>query len=147
MNMKKGQKLYVAYGSNLNLEQMAGRCPSAQVYGRGTVNDYKLVFNRVASIEPEPNAKTPVAVWIIDDACEKALDRYEGYPWLYRKEDIEVQMHDGETVKGVVYIMNESRRQLPSMGYYGTIAQGYEDVGLDRTFLTDALTECYQSVK
>ena len=26
-------KLYIAYGSNLNLPQMAGRCPTAKVVG------------------------------------------------------------------------------------------------------------------
>ena len=28
-------KFYIAYGSNLNLEQMANRCPTARVVGAG----------------------------------------------------------------------------------------------------------------
>ena len=46
-------KLYVAYGSNLNLEQMARRCPKAKVVGIGNLKDYQLTFRRVATIEPE----------------------------------------------------------------------------------------------
>ena len=38
------RKKYIAYGSNLNLEQMAVRCPTAQVAGRGEIRDYELLF-------------------------------------------------------------------------------------------------------
>ena len=37
-------KLYVAYGSNLNLSQMAYRCPSARIYGAGQLNNWELVY-------------------------------------------------------------------------------------------------------
>ena len=100
-------KLYVAYGSNLNLEQMAFRCPTAKVYGKGEIKDYKLVFYKFASIEKCKGSKVPVGVWIIDDECERVLDIYEGYPIHYRKEMIDVVMHNGKTVKAMVYIMND----------------------------------------
>ena len=138
--------LYVAYGSNLNLGQMAYRCPTAEVFGRGVIDNYELVFNRVASIERKDGAKVPVAVWSIDDECEKSLDRYEGFPWMYRKEDIEVVMEDGRKVKGLVYIMNDDRRELPTQSYYDVIANGYEDVGLDRKYLRNAVERCYKEV-
>ena len=34
-------KLYLAYGSNLNLEQMANRCPTAKVVGNSKINGYE----------------------------------------------------------------------------------------------------------
>lgn len=38
MHMKKIRaKYYIAYGSNLNLEQMARRCPTAKVVDRKSV--------------------------------------------------------------------------------------------------------------
>jgi hypothetical protein len=37
-------KLYIAYGSNLNLTQMAKRCPTAKVLGASEIKDYALVF-------------------------------------------------------------------------------------------------------
>jgi len=40
--MKK--RLYVAYGSNLNLKQMSHRCPTAKVYGKGKLKRYRLLF-------------------------------------------------------------------------------------------------------
>ena len=52
------ERLYFAYGSNINLDQMAYRCPAAQVVGPVVLEDYKLLFrgnargNGVATIAP-----------------------------------------------------------------------------------------------
>lgn len=40
----KKEKLYIAYGSNLNLEQMAHRCPTAQVVGASMLKNWRLMF-------------------------------------------------------------------------------------------------------
>ena len=36
--------LYIAYGSNLHLDKMAKRCPSAKIVGTSEIKDYKLTF-------------------------------------------------------------------------------------------------------
>src|SRR6056297_1279094 len=104
------KRLYVAYGSNLNLEHMRFRCPTAKVVGKGILNNYRLLFkgipyNAFATIEPYKNKKVPVVVWELKSEDEKSLDRYEGYPDLYYKEDIKVEMENKETVKTMAYIM------------------------------------------
>ena len=38
------KRLYFAYGSNINLEQMAVRCPAAQVVGPAVLDGYELLF-------------------------------------------------------------------------------------------------------
>ena len=38
------RKYYIAYGSNLNISQMAVRCPEAFVYGIAEIKDYELLF-------------------------------------------------------------------------------------------------------
>jgi len=38
------KKLYVAYGSNLNKNQMRYRCPTAKFYGIGELQGYELQF-------------------------------------------------------------------------------------------------------
>jgi hypothetical protein len=43
MNKQKGI-IYLAYGSNLNLEQMAYRCPNAKALGGTKLNGYRLLF-------------------------------------------------------------------------------------------------------
>lgn len=134
-------KLYIAYGSNLNLAQMARRCPNSKVIGIGELKDYQLTFRRVATIEPQQGAITPVGVWEITPADEKALDYYEGYPHLYRKENIKVVMHDGTELEAMVYIMNSGEPQMPYNQYYRVIEQGYNDVGLDVKYLQAALDD------
>ena len=130
------KKLYVAYGSNLHLAQMARRCPDAKVYGSGVIKNYRLAFYHVASILPEPGAEVPVGVWTISPQDEKNLDRYEGFPHLYRKENIKVVMENGETVTAMVYIMNrDGMESYPDSHYYNTIYTGYRSFGLDTEYL------------
>ena len=38
------KRLYVAYGSNLNISQMKYRCPGAKLYGTGEISGYELQF-------------------------------------------------------------------------------------------------------
>jgi hypothetical protein len=81
--MKRNKILNLAYGSNLNLGQMAYRCPTAKVYGKGMLLDYQLLFkgredNAYATIEPKRGSKVPVLVWELQPEDEKALDYYAG---------------------------------------------------------------------
>lgn len=48
-------KLYFAYGSNINLEQMDYRCPDATVVGPVVLENYELLFRRggFATIVPK----------------------------------------------------------------------------------------------
>ena len=139
-------KLYVAYGSNLNLAQMARRCPNAKVVGCGVLKDYQLTFRRVATIEPQVGAITPVGVWEITPSDERALDIYEGYPSYYRKETVKVELAD-KTVDAMVYIMNSGEPQMPPDGYYKVIEDGYGDVGLDIKYLLAALDDTQKRMR
>ena len=101
----KKEKLYIAYGSNLNLEQMAHRCPTAQVVGASMLKNWRLMFYSVATIERHKGGKVPILIWRIQPRDEQALDRYEGWPCLYRKERLRVTVN-GRGVYRLVYIMN-----------------------------------------
>ena len=90
-------KFYIAYGSNLNLAQMATRCPSAKVYAKGVLNNWKLVYrgaegNSHATIERKHSSTVPVLVWKIHPIDEYRLDIYEGYPRYYFKKNIMVDI-------------------------------------------------------
>ena len=144
--MDKHNKLYIAYGSNLNLVQMADRCTSARVIGKSEMKDWQLLFRgsrtgAVATVEPKNGSSVRVLVWEITPADEAALDRYEGWPFLYRKETVEVKVN-GKAVKAMVYIMNEGRPLgQPSCYYYSTILEGYMDAGFDVDILRRAAAE------
>jgi hypothetical protein len=146
MNTENNKKLYVCYGSNLHIGQMAHRCPDAKVYGSGVIKNHRLVFYGVASIEPHKNEDCPVGVWEITEADEENLDIYEGWPHLYRKETVEVVMSNGETVKAMVYIMNRSGREsMPTDGYYDTILSGYRSFKLPISYLTNCVKRVRKS--
>lgn len=51
------RRLYIAYGSNINLEQMANRCPNSKVIGKEILKGYELEFRGVATIVPKENAE------------------------------------------------------------------------------------------
>lgn len=144
MNPKK-TKLYIAYGSNLNLEQMRRRCPTAEVVGKTVLHNWRLWFrgnshSAVATIERETGYTVPALVWRIHPQDELALDRYEGWPYLYRKETLRVTVN-GKRVYAMVYIMNQAGRPygMPSMGYLSTINAGYQQAGFDHNILIDAV--------
>lgn len=139
-------KLYIAYGSNLNLEQMANRCPTAKAVGVSKINNYRLVFRgahagAVATIEPYKGGSVPVLLWEITPADEAALDRYEGWPYLYRKETLKVRL-GGKQVTAMVYIMNEGRPfGQPSCFYYSTILEGYKSADFNIDILRMAVND------
>lgn len=149
--MKK--KIYGAYGSNMNLEQMAHRCPNAKVIGKGTLEGYKITFRGrykgVANIEPCKDKSVPIVLWEITNDCETALDLYEGYPSLYIKEAVEVIV-DNKPVKTMVYIMADKYRDMvaaPTEYYFNVIAKGYSDNGLDLKPLQIAYSECLAELR
>ena len=134
------EKIYIAYGSNMNKEQMAVRCPNAVPIGEYRLHDYKLEFRRVANIIKCKGAETPVGLWKITELCEKSLDRYEGYPRLYRKEYIKLKVN-GKEIIGMAYVMNEGEVSEPNNHYYNIIKQGYKDFNIDTAPLERALIE------
>jgi len=140
-------KYYVAYGSNLSVEQMAHRCPEATIVGTGILKDWELVFRVHATIEPRKGSTVPVLIWAISERDEARLDRYEGYPRYYVKKylSVPVQATLGRfSVRGMVYVMVDGRPITPpSDAYYGIIEEGYERFGFDLGILQHALDESF----
>lgn len=134
-------KYYMAYGSNMNINQMFRLCPTAKIVGTGIIKDYRLVFKRYATIEPdEDGTSVPVVIWEIDDECEFRLDCFEGFPNLYRKEMFEVCMNEDEFITAMAYVINSDAYELPSDNYFKTILYGYTDMDLDSDFLMEAVS-------
>ena len=112
-------KLYIAYGSNLNLAQMAARCPSAKVYAKGILNNWELLYrgterNSHATIKRKAGSIVPVLVWEIQPKDEYRLDIYEGYPRYYFKKNIMVNIGEKKK-KAMVYIMDEKQLEVNSI--------------------------------
>jgi len=140
----KSKTLYIAYGSNLNLTQMACRCPTAKVVGTSELKDYELLFrgsrhSAVATVEPCKGGCVPVLLWTLKEKDLQALDRYEGYPHFYRKKILNVELKGG-IVPAMAYIMNDGHPfGAPSDHYLNTILEGYESAGFDTEVLEQAV--------
>jgi len=165
----ENKKYYVAYGSNLHIGQMTFRCPTAKVVGATALENRRLLFrggrgSAVATVEPNDGGSVPVLIWEIQPKDEEALDRYEGYPFLYRKEYVDITL-DGEPIEAMIYIMNvndgrpEEKDAIPkeyrkynqhfhknqyrplnqsAARYYTTILDGYKAAGFDVDILRKA---------
>lgn len=146
------RKYYIAYGSNLNIEQMRLRCPDAKITGKTELKDWRLLFRgsktgSYLTIEPKKGYSVPIVVWSVSARDERNLDRYEGYPNFYYKKNMKI------TVKGIksgkirnvdafVYIMHEDRPiGIPSGYYMTTCLEGYLDFDLDADVLMKAYNE------
>ena len=154
LKIKGGSKMkkryYIAYGSNLNVEQMRLRCPDAAIVGTAILKGYELVFKgsktgSYLTIEESEGGEVPVAVWAVSAADEKRLDLYEGYPQFYYKlEDIPLTVKHPEMgwtkkVKAFVYVMDESRTYgVPSSYYMRVCHEGYKHFGFELGYLIEA---------
>ena len=143
-------KLYIAYGSNMDVRQMGFRCPTAKLIGPSEVEGYRLLFKgsqtgAYATIEPTEGSKVPVLIWEIGKNDENSLDRYEGFPTFYYKKDLTVSVN-GKKETAMVYIMDERRPfGEPSSRYYKVIEDAYLkyhfDMGILEQALADSMTE------
>ena len=105
------RKEYFAYGSNLNFEQMAYRCPEATVVGTAKLDGYELAFRRgYLTILPKEGASVEGLIWSVTDHDESQLDCYEGYPTFYDKETMTVTDADDAPHEIMVYTMNAPYR-------------------------------------
>ena len=133
--------LYFAYGSNLNHEQMKGRCKDSQYIKNVFLDGYKLSFcsiNRnygAANIVKQSDSKVPGGIWEISISDEKELDYYEGFPIKYTKDFFKL---DGQMAMFYI-IKGQYSFKPPQRWYVDIINQGYKDCNMDREYLKKRL--------
>ena len=139
---KKAAKaiLYFAYGSNLDAEQMADRCPAAQAFGAARLPDRRLVFagystswdGAVATFTEHPGAHLEGLLYRLTPADVAALDYFEGHPYVYERIPCTVLDSRGRRRRALTYWMPpHSLGVSPSPEYFGVIAEAYAKFGFD----------------
>ena len=68
------KKYYLAYGSNLNVQQMKFRCPGAKVVGKSVIKNYELLYKgsktgSYLTIEKKNGSVVPVVLPISPALC------------------------------------------------------------------------------
>lgn len=139
---KKAAKtvLYFAYGSNLDVDQMAERCPAARPFGVARLPDRRLVFagystnwdGAVATFAEHPGVHLEGLLYRLTPADVAALDQCEGHPYVYERMPCTVLDSQGKRRRAMTYWMPpHSRGVSPSPEYVGVLAEAYTKFGFD----------------
>lgn len=143
---------YFAFGSNLNLRQMSKRCRTATNLGAAELPGWALTFRGVADVTPRKGATVSGGLFKIDAECLGALDRYEGWPFLYVHRKVKVIDANGDLIDAFIYVMNEKRHgrrtiSMPNDWYFEVIREGFKDFRLNDRPLFEALREVAHEVE
>ena len=156
--LRMADRYYIAYGSNLSIEQMKVRTPDAAIAGTGMLKDWRLLFRQFATIKKCKGFSVPVLIWKISEQDERNLDHYEGYPRFYVKKNMKIAVTslDGQDlgeITAMVYIMTKKATEargvnpLPSEYYYSVLDAGYRTFGFDDKILSEAFLEAFGQVR
>lgn len=136
-------KKYLAYGANMSVEMMKNRCPKSKFVGTGTLKNFRLMFkgdvpNSYGTIEAWDGFDVPFVLWDLPASDEKRLDRYEGFPRVYRKFTVEVEVN-GEKFSAMYYAKPDTERVNPPCDHYVAVLwEAYERFGFDLEILKRA---------
>lgn len=128
------KRLYFAYGANMNIENMAWRCPEARPVCSYRLRDWELEFYSHATIAPRSGAEVAGVLWYITPECEANLDAFEGFPDYYTKRS---WIQDGEHI--MFYEMTDFKRGQPTLGYISDIRSQYHHWHLPVQYLDQAI--------
>lgn len=111
---------YFAYGSNMDVHQMAMRCPDAVVVGTACLRGHRFLINThgVATVVPSKREAVHGVLWEISKADEASLDHYEGVATgFYRKVIARVRFDDGNTPSALIYVARDDKPGRARPGY------------------------------
>jgi gamma-glutamylcyclotransferase (GGCT)/AIG2-like uncharacterized protein YtfP len=142
-----------AYGSNMNLPDLR-RWLKAEATGvnilaaaAATLEDHRLVFNYfscrrgggAANIAPATGEILHGVVLDLDDTGLAALDRKEGYPHHYGRQERVVRLRGGEPLLAWAYIVQADHAQdrfvAPTRHYRSLLVEGALEFGFPKSYV------------
>jgi gamma-glutamylcyclotransferase len=139
---------YFAFGSNMLLERLEKRVPSARVLGTATLGGYALRFNKLskdgsgkANIVPsaDPRAVVHGVLYHLDDDERPGLDKAEGLGNGYQVRDLRVRRDGAEAEEEVfayVAAPGAIRDDLrPFQWYKNMVIEGATQNGLPDSYV------------
>lgn len=150
--MEKKNKIYVAYGSNMNIHRMAKSCPFAKVLGVGELENYKLTFRGrrrgVANIEKCEGQKIPVVLWELNETWGSVLEKSASMSRKYVKIQVQVKFKS-KTIDAAVYVIADKYCEFsakPRLSYIETMVQGYDEYGIIKDGIFNAVQDVYKEL-
>ncbi len=130
---------YFAYGSNMVLEAMRERCPTARVLAPAVLHDWRYRINDrgFATVVPEAGGIVHGLLWEIDARAEAELDVYEALEeGMYHKTQLTVVEAKGP-VTAMVYLATGSDPGRPIPGYQEEIVEAARVLGMPDDYLQE----------
>ena len=133
--MANTDRYYFAFGSNMDIDQMAQRCPGAKFNKKGLLLCYRFAIDeaRVATIIPDNRGCVEGILWKVGANDLEQLDLYEGVAnGCYRRATVDIMRSQYDTVEAIVYISNRPERKIadgtgsPYMKRIAEVAYAYE---------------------
>jgi gamma-glutamylcyclotransferase (GGCT)/AIG2-like uncharacterized protein YtfP len=146
--------LYFAFGSNMDLEQMAQRCPSAQEVAPSVLGGYRFAYAGisasrgagVATIARDSDSFVEGMLYSITEDDLLRLDGFEGAPHWYRRIKMNVAKWDVSLAEAWVYVLGQPLN-VPTREYHQIIKTAYDNLGLDTSPLDEAIAEAREYVR
>lgn len=135
------RRLYFAYGSNLDPEQMRERCPGSSPIGPALLADHRLAFTHFSKRwqggTADLIARPDRVVWGVtydlgDDDLER-LDRFEG-----GYERIRLRVRSGDRpLETISYSVRHKQEHAPPADYLAKMLVWGERWGLPESYLAE----------
>ena len=132
-----GESTYFAYGSNMDVNQMAERCPGAIQAGVAVLPRHRFLINArgVATIVPDLTERVYGLLWSLSPKHVAALDGFEGVAiGHYQRRYLSVSAH-GLPRLALVYVAVNSEPGPPRPGYVEKILVAARGLGLPEEYL------------
>ncbi len=128
---------YFAYGANLDPPTLKARTGGFVGVQPAKAVGYRLVFQTnsfsafgVASLEPSAGGQVAGALYRLSNEQASALDREEGVPNFYRKQEVKVLLSDGSFARAFTYVLaGEAVPRAPSRPYVLAASKGLAAFG------------------
>ena len=137
-------RLYFAYGSNMDPEQMRDRCSEATRAGRAALLGHRFLINSrgVATVAPAPYGQVWGVLWNVTERDLESLDRYEGVrAGLYSRAVVEVLTERGP-VQAIMYVAADDTDGTPRGNYLGRIVMAAQAGDLPGEYVEQTLRAC-----
>lgn len=131
--------LSFAYGSNMDRDAMAARCPASRPLGPARLERHRLVIMRegYASVTHDHSRAVHGLLWDLALADILALDRYEGVAGgLYVKRHLAIFTQAGAR-RALVYIGTNAGPGAPRPGYLEMVLEAGRREGLPDAYLAE----------
>ena len=139
-------KIYLAYGSDINITHMEQRCLDAEPIGTTELHGYALCFRgnegRAAATLEQSESSVPAMLWTISPDDVQELKRQASKEYTLRRKTATV-IHNGAPIDVFFYVIDAAHDfGAPSYSHYSTIEEGYSEAGFNTDTLRKSLENC-----